>query len=261
MLTYSSEEAALYFANNRTHFDDFYNTEKTVLEFLVNFILNHVKPFQLLDLGCGAGGLGNALYERTGANLSYTGIDINTQTIALGKKKFHHLNLLSGNFINYLNEEQYLVYPDLVTSFSCIDWNTDFQLSLERIISYCKLAQSDFMFTFRASKEGIDNIDESYQYVNYEGRKSGEIAAYVVLSFKQIRQIITSLSPSVVICQTTDRSPSPTAVTPYKQLTFGCMWIKVNDDLALGVDCQEVDIEHLKSVKMLGSFNSEILNN
>ena len=117
------------------------------------------------------------------------------------------------------------------------------------------------MFTFRASKKGLDNIHESYQYVNYEGRKSGEIAAYVVLSFKQIRQIITSLSPSVVICQTTDRSPSPTAVTPYKQLTFGCMWIKDIDDLALGVDCQEVDIEHLKSVKMLGSFNSEILNN
>ena len=225
----------------------------------MNYILNHSKPFRLIDLGCGAGGLGNALYERTGTNLLYTGIDINRQTIALGKEKFHHLNLISGNFIDYLNRKTCLDYPDLITSFSCIDWNTGFQLSLERIIGYCKEAKSDFMFTFRANKQGIDDIDKSYQYVNFKGLKLGEIAGYVVLSFKQIRQIIASLSPSVVICQSIDGPPSPTAVTPYEELTFGCLWIKANNDLSLDVDYQEVDIVHQKPVKMVGTFNPSLL--
>ena len=35
-------------------------------------------------------------------------------------------------------------------------------------------------------EEGSHKIKDSYQYINYEGKKEGEIAAYVVLNFKKL---------------------------------------------------------------------------
>ena len=39
---------------------------------------------------------------------------------------------------------------------------------------YCGNKKCDFIFTFRASENGINNIDESYQFINYKNEKKGE---------------------------------------------------------------------------------------
>ena len=221
ILNYKSTDAAQYFSSNRVHFDDFYSTEQQCLDFLIT---NACQEISILDIGCAAGGLGNALLsEYSSSRITYTGVDINPNSIAAGIKKFPHLNLRCSDFIEHLKDAS-CRYSHII-SLSCIDWNTSFDDSLLAIIQYCKENAVDFCFSFRASQVGVNSILQSYQYVNYDGLSEGEIANYVVLGFDKLKSIVLDFSPSFVYLSTTLGSPSPTAVTPYTQLVFGCILI------------------------------------
>ena len=115
---------------------------------------------------------------------------------------------------------------DTIISFSCIDWNDDFDQSIKLIKDFCHINKTDFIFTFRASKHGLSNSRQSYQYVNYKNIKEGEIATYVVLSYKHLKETIKSFNPSSVNIYAYKRAPSSVAVTPYKELIFGCVRLK-----------------------------------
>lgn len=231
MLNYKSTEAANYFANNRINLKDFYPTEIDVLSRLIKYIKKRNLPFNIVDLGCGAGGLGNTLIENDKTLINYTGIDINENSIAHGNHKFPDLNLIQSDIIDYFGsaihkEEEKNI--DIYISLSCIDWNTGFTTSIKLINEACIRNNTDFLFTFRASSAGSDNIDNSYQFVNYEGKCEGEVAGYVVLSYAQINNIIGFFKPKKIIISTYTGPPSKTAMTPYKKLIFGCMWF-IND--------------------------------
>ena len=58
----------------------------------INYLLLYIES--LLDIGCAAGGLGNSLKSLLKDKLDYTGIDINPESIKIGKKLFHNLNLI-----------------------------------------------------------------------------------------------------------------------------------------------------------------------
>lgn len=73
---YNSDELALYYKNNRHNFDEFYESEKIMSQIMDV----RADPFIVLDVGCGCGGLGDALSKKY--NLSeYRGIDISRKNI------------------------------------------------------------------------------------------------------------------------------------------------------------------------------------
>ncbi len=225
MLNYKSKEAAEYFSKNRYQIDGFYDSEKYILNAFIEKVNSSDKYHSILDIGCASGGLGRALKDRLKGKLRYIGIDINPLSIDFGRNLYSDLELIEGDFskkINILNKEKI----DTVFSFSCIDWNEDFEKSLETILNFCKNKQSDFIFTFRASEIGINNMQKSYQFINYENEKRGEIANYVVLSFEQIKLIIEKFNSQNTLISAYKGLPSEVAVTPYSELVFGCIWFQ-----------------------------------
>ena len=235
MLNYKSQQAAEYFSSNRIRLEEFYPSEKKALRIMLDYVQYKNEIFHLVDLGCGAGGLGNALLSEDKSNkLRYTGIDINEITINKGKEIFPSLNLINDDIVSYLSSSASAKNDnskvDLFTSLSCIDWNTEFQKSIDIIAKESMKNNSDFLFTFRASEKGIDCLSTSYQYVNYFNSREGEIAAYVVLSYQNLLELFLKFQPKRVFLFTNDGPPSQTAITPYSKLTFGCAWLVRNDN-------------------------------
>jgi len=225
MLNYKSKEAAEYFSRNRNNIRDFYDSEQFVIKSLIRKILSDDNIHTILDLGCASGGLGRALKDLLNEKLEYIGIDINPLSINIGRDLHKDLQLIEGDFskkIELLNTKKI----DTVISLSCIDWNDDFEKSLETILEFCRNKKSDFIFTFRTANIGINNIKDSYQFINYHNEKKGEIATYVVLSYDQIKSIIKKFNPKETLISAYKGLPSKVAITPYSELIFGCIWLK-----------------------------------
>ena len=225
MLNYTSKEAADYFSKNRSSINDFYDSEQFILKKLIKNISSLESSQTVLDLGCASGGLGRALKDELREKINYIGIDINPLSVNLGRDLHKDLELIEGDFskkIDLLHHKKI----NFVISLSCIDWNDNFEQSLEKILDFCRNKKCDFIFTFRASKTGINNIDESYQFINYNNEKKGEIATYVVLSHELIRSIIKRFDPQETLISAYKGTPSKVAITPYSELIFGCIWLK-----------------------------------
>lgn len=263
MLNYKSTEAADYFASNRFNLEDYYPTEIDVLSRLIKHIKYRHLPFNIVDLGCGAGGLGNALSQEESKLIHYLGVDINDLSIDYGKRKFPELDLISMDIIDYFSSKKHRDTAkniDLYVSLGCIDWNTEFTNSILKILNACKHNGTDFLFTFRTSLVGVDDIKESYQFVNYDGKLEGEVAGYVVLSFTQIQNIIGMFKPKKLFVSTFSGPPSVTAITPYKQLIFGCIWMinKLDDDDIF--DDVNSEIIYINETKIIayGNYDSNL---
>jgi hypothetical protein len=106
-----------------------------------------------------------------------------------------------------------------------------------------------FIATFRLTDgPGINDLNKSYQYINYEGKKEGEIAAYVVLNLSNLIQDLKSFNPSTISANGYWGQPSQTAVTPYRELCFAAFSIEkrhINNDskINLRLDLPEDLIE------------------
>ena len=78
-ILYTTEKISSYFSENRIRWEEFYPSERNLFE-----SINISSSDEVLDIGCGCGGLGLALSEKFGIS-SYTGIDINSSAIASGR--------------------------------------------------------------------------------------------------------------------------------------------------------------------------------
>lgn len=211
---YETSEISSYFSENRVTWDQFYPSEKKLFD-----SLNLQAEQTVLDVGCGCGGLGIALNERYAIS-SYTGIDINNEAIKTGKEMSPSFNFIAGDILdatgNILSGRRF----DLVCSLSCVDWNVQFTDMLAAAWSHVKPG-GKFVATFRLSiGEGSSDLKDTYQYINYEGKKEGEIAAYVVLNFNSLMRDLLKLRPSTIKGTGYWGKPGPSAVTPYDKLCF-----------------------------------------
>ena len=78
-IKYKTVNLSEFYTTNRTTFSELYLSEQRAFEKLAPMV-----NLSMLDVGCGAGGLGIALSHMGLSN--YTGIDINQQCIDEGKK-------------------------------------------------------------------------------------------------------------------------------------------------------------------------------
>ena len=245
-IIYKTSELERFFSKNRIEWNQFYESERIVVE--------HVKPSpnaKVLDIGCGCGGLGIALMQRFGVT-NYTGVEINEAAAASAKKIIPGAAIVCGDFltlpVDSLRQNSY----DIVFSLSCIDWNMTFG---EMLSEAWKLVKSGgyFIATFRITIEtGLSDINKSYQYINYSGKMEGEVAPYVVVNASELMRRLITLEPRTVFAYGYYGCPSKTAVTPYGKLCFAAIAIQKavdTEDLALELNLpDDIRTEMLKNM-------------
>ena len=218
-IKYGTDRLERYFSRNRVRWDQFYESERVVIE----RIWPGGAPV-MLDIGCGCGGLGLALRERFGAD-RYTGVEINPEAAASARRLYPEARILNGDFLE-LNED--CLAPDsfdMVFSLSCIDWNLAFDAMFAKAWTMVKPG-GVFIASFRLTKQaGINDVSKSYQYINYDGGLEGEIAPYVVLNAADLMHRVRMLGGRHVFAYGYYGAPSRTAVTPFEELCFAVLAI------------------------------------
>ncbi len=232
-LTYSTAELERYFSKNRIRWGQFYESERVVIE-----KIRPLAEMDILDIGCGCGGLGLALRERFGVR-SYTGVEINDMAATSAAALNPDARILCGDFLRMGSEALREGSYDLVFSLSCIDWNLTFDEMLAKAWSMVKPGGA-FIASFRlTSGSGINDVKRSYQYINYNGQMTGEVAPYVVVNASDLMAKFMALGTRRVFAYGYYGMPSKTAVTPYERLCFAVMAVYKT----CGTEGTEIDLQ------------------
>lgn len=227
-IAYKTGEIVRYFAENRVRWDQFYDSERRIIQGL-----GITDSDSILDIGCGCGGLGIALKEKFGTTL-YTGIEINELAARKAEIMNPSATVLCGDFLEISKSDISEKVFDKVFFLSCFDWNIQFDEML--LAAWNHVAQGgSLVATFRiVATEGCCDMKKSYQYINYHGKLAGEKAAYVVLNAKELFAKLLALSPSSIAAYGYFGSPSQTAVTPYESICFTAISITKRQDSNVG---------------------------
>lgn len=213
-IRYTADEIEAFYKNHRIRWDQFYESERVMME-----RLGMNAGSSVLDIGCGCAGLGLALKERFGTT-AYTGVEINSRAAESGRVLYPESRIFDADILDIPEEELPADSFDFVISLGCIDWNVRFFDMLEKAYSYVRPG-GFFMSSFRLTPhESINDMQRSYQHINFEGKKEGEIAPYVVMNGRELVELLKSLHPLSVRGYGYQGKPSATAVTPYENLYF-----------------------------------------
>ena len=151
-INYTTLEIEKYFSTNRIKWHQFYQSEQKIID-----QLNIGIDTSILDVGCGCGGLGLALKERFG-NILYTGVEINLQAANTAAEMNKNAIIYTGDILDLSKDVLFNKQFNIVFSLSCIDWNVEFEKSLNAIWQHV-LPGGYLMATFRlTNKESINYI-------------------------------------------------------------------------------------------------------
>ncbi|MBU2578362.1 class I SAM-dependent methyltransferase [Patescibacteria group bacterium] len=231
-IEYKTPQLAQYYQVNRRRWNEFYPSE----QYIFGKVAGEEKQLgRVLDVGCAAGGLMEALNEKFTVD-HYTGVDINRQCIDIAKQyqcindAFHNSTFIHGDILNRdMIRDNYF---DNVISLSCADWN----IRVNEVINRCWMhvrPRGHFILTLRLTdKESILDFKKSYQYINFKNNPpeeaTHETAPYIVLNIIDALSICKHLNPKPrrITAYGYWGNPSPTAVTPYNRLVFTAISIE-----------------------------------
>lgn len=160
---YKTDELARYYSTNRIRWNDFYPSERCIMEMVSN---SERGIGRVLDVGCATGGLGIALAERFSVS-NYLGVDICTSAIKLAKARTERYPVSyrfeSGDILTMKNLQ--VEGFDTVFSLSCADWNVETHAIINTCWKYIRKG-GYFVITLRLTPEiSLCNMSESYQYI------------------------------------------------------------------------------------------------
>ena len=204
-----------YYSTDRQSFEEFYLSERKTIEFVMSNLDVYEK--KILDVGCASGGLYNALNEEYIIN--YTGIDIVEESIIVAKNKFPECDFICGDISNIQIQKQF----DIVFSLSCIDWNLgkgSFEKLFKKLFSFVN-DRGYLIISLRISCDDKLKNNDSFQYINFNGKKVGEKVQYGILGMTDLISVLNnSKYLSKVYVNGFEGNPSVTAVTQHKKLLF-----------------------------------------
>jgi SAM-dependent methyltransferase len=225
-IEYKSPEIERFYREHRTRWEHFYESERVIFERLGIDLKTSV-----LDIGCGCGGLGLALRERFGL-ARYTGVEINRAAAEAAKEVCPWGQFFAADILapppRSLKEASF----DVVVSLGCIDWNVRFEDMLARAYAFVRNG-GHFVSSFRITP-GETQVDmrRSFQHINFDGKKEGELAPYVVLNKDDLIARLSALAPQHIGGFGYWGRPSPTAVTPYSEVGFVVVAVRKGDAAA-----------------------------
>jgi SAM-dependent methyltransferase len=185
-IKYNSKTLSDTYSKIRTSWSEFYDSEKTILERVgISF------KDSVLDLGCACGGLGQALKEKFSIT-DYTGIDINYPSIQNVKINdsfgtFYCGDILDDMFDNF--ESSF----DKVISFSCVDWNIEFDDMFNRSWNFVKPGGYLIVSLRLTDRSSVMDIEKSFQEIDSKFK-----AQYSVLNRNEVMEKIQRLNPSKI---------------------------------------------------------------
>lgn len=208
-----------FFSENRNTLESFYPSEQFIIKKVIK------DSFRILDIGCACAGLYGAL-KNNYSNIEYTGIEINKEAVIFAMQKYPEINLVNTDFNNYTdkNNDKF----DCVFSLSCFDWNVgktnDLNKSFyEMLNNSWNLVENGGYLILSLRIDELETIFDSkisYQFINYEGVKEGEIANYGILSIEDCSNLMFKLKPHKIIANGFLGKPSKVAITPKTDLYF-----------------------------------------
>lgn len=225
-IVYSSSELAAYYSSNRNSWSGIYSSEKQAFR---HAAAQKGTLGNVLDVGCGAGGLCLALGEQ-GLITGYTGVDIHAGAIAFARTVNSYTvdtQFIAADILQTeLPHDQY----DTVVSLSCADWNLETNAIIERCWSLVTPG-GNFILTLRLSNQAtIRDFARSFQHIFFGDSLPAdtsdlEKAPYVVLNIQDALKELASLTPASDSLYGYGYwgTPSPTAVTPYNRLMFAAL--------------------------------------
>lgn len=213
-IEYTTPAIEAFYRNHRVRWEQFYESERVVLSELTLSAATSV-----LDVGCGCGGLGLALRERFGV-VEYTGVEINRQAAATARGMNPTGRFICADMLSVKPQQVPDESFDLVVSLSCIDWNLQFAAMLARAYRHVKPGGHLVASLRLTAGESLLDMHRSYQYINFDGRRDGELAPYVVLNVGGLLRDLLALAPERVRGFGYWGPPSVTAVTPLAQIGF-----------------------------------------
>lgn len=214
-ISYKTNEIKKYFSQERIIWEHFYYSERKIIELYFKSVKK--KP-DILDIGCGCGGLGLALKSKFNIK-SYTGIEINKEAADHALNNNENQNIIHGDFLEIYKKKLLNTY-DLVFSLSCFDWQLNFNSMLSKSWNLVNNGGSLIISLRLTEDQTLNNINKSYQYINYSGFNTGEVAPYVVLNAKEILSIFKEMGVKEIRGYGFYGYPSRTAITPYKTVCF-----------------------------------------
>ena len=219
-IAFQSSELARYFTQHRVSWPQFYESERRIIS-----QLELDARQDILDIGCGCGGLGLALRDQFGVDC-YTGVEINPQAAEAGRQMNPRADITCGDILdvsaNTLHGRQF----DVVFSLSCVDWNVRFADMLAAAWTHVRPG-GHLVSTFRLTVEaGCNDLSRSYQYINANGVMEGELAPYVVLNARDLTRALFAFDPAEISAIGYWGRPSATAVTPYEKLCFSAFSVR-----------------------------------
>ena len=206
-----------YYSKYRRTWEEFYDSERHIFEAVLG---RFDEPFSVLDVGCGCGGLGNALSDKFSLSF-YKGLDINEQQIewALRNNKLPVPHEFAcEDLATYAKEEKY----DVVISLGCVDCNVAVNEMIEN--AWQKVREGGYFITSirLTNAESINDIKRAFQYMNFGDKyeEDDEIGNYVVFSLPDILRVFGELKnpPDKVEAYGYWHKPSKTAIIEYDEL-------------------------------------------
>ena len=219
-LAYKSTKFSKTYSSHRISWQEFYESEKNILSQL---------PFttddSVLDLGCACGGLSLALKEEFKV-INYTGIDINLPAIEQGRilnplAKLHHGDILDSQF-------DILGTFDKVVSLSCIDWNIEYDLMINRAWQFVSQGGYLIISIKITDQPSVKDVHTAYQQIDDD-----EVAQYTVINIKEFMEKLYSFTPSVIIADGYWGSVKSNTTLPYNKVCFSVFAVKKSNDQSL----------------------------
>jgi len=222
-IAYQTDAIDAFYRAHRRRWDEFYASERKVFEAVA---ARGAAMRDVLDIGCAAGGLGEALAERFASVKSYTGIDINPQAIDRAKTlaaKPAAWRFLCGDVCDrsVLAGETF----DLVTALGVADWNLDPDGILNACWGHVR-PNGHLVISLRLTPaETVCDMARSYQYVWFDSAPpaaDAEKAPYNIFNASEALVWLRGLAPrpASIYCYGYWGKPSAAARTPYDKLVF-----------------------------------------
>lgn len=227
-IVYKSDGFSKYYGAKRHVWDEFYLSERYIMS---RFMDELNKPFSVLDVGCGCGGLGYALQQKYKLSM-YKGVDINQPNIEVAQRELNlgcPYELVCEDIVKMKGNEVY----DFVISFSCIDFNIEVKEMLDVCWNKVREGGKLILSARLTNQSSVNDIGLSYQPI---GENSSEVANYVVFNVYDFLRLIKTL-PNLggITGYGYWGKPSSSAHTPYDKLCFSCVCLEkeMNKDIKL----------------------------
>ncbi|MGB8182727.1 MAG: class I SAM-dependent methyltransferase [Stellaceae bacterium] len=247
-IAYQTDRIAAYYAVNRRRWADFYPSEQLVFERVAT---ERGTLGRVLDVGCAAGGLAEALAERFGSVRAYTGIDINRQAIETARADTSRLVVPSEFIVGDICDCSELVGRtfDLVAALSVADWNIDAHGILAMCWDHVAPGGHLVMSLRLTTATGISDITRSFQYIWFESGPvpaAAERAPYNVFNTNEALAWLASQvpRPEKILIHGYWGTPSRTARTLYERLIFSVVALRKPRDQAIAETVIETDLPH-----------------